>query len=64
MSLVLASHKGRSGRALRSFTLREAAAHAFATASKFFTRWIASERNTADGPSRLQGITRQTSSLK
>eukprot|EP00973_Karenia_brevis_P093275 12416544-Karenia_brevis.AAC.1 len=52
MSLVLAANKGRSGSKLLQHTLREAAAHSLCTGSVFICRWIPSESNISDGPSR------------
>eukprot|EP00973_Karenia_brevis_P040298 5567057-Karenia_brevis.AAC.1 len=51
MPITLAAGKGRSGSDLVKFTLREAAAHALATGCVFYTRWVPSEHNVADGPS-------------
>lgn len=52
MSLCSGVCKGRSGSHLIGPVTREIAALAFATGSRFVARWIPSELNISDGPSR------------
>jgi len=52
MSLCLAGGKGRSGSPALCSGLRILAALALATGDRFSLRWVPSERNMADGPSR------------
>ena len=52
MSLCLGVCKGRSGSHLIGPVAHEIAALAFATRSRSITRWIPSEMNISDGPSR------------
>lgn len=54
MTLTLAVGKGRSGSPLLRGTLRELAAITLATGTRLVSRWIPSEHNVADGPSRLR----------
>ena len=52
MPLCLAVCKGRSSSRLLSQITRELAALSFATGSQFICRWVVSEHNVADAPSR------------
>ena len=52
MSLCLAATKGRSSSEMLLPTLRFIAVVSLATGHRFITRWVPSEYNAADGPSR------------
>ena len=52
LPLVLAITKGRATSTHLIGPCRQVAAHSFASGSRFNSRWIASERNPADKPSR------------
>ena len=52
MSLCLALTRGRSSSSALCGAARRVCAHALASNSRFCFRWIPSERNPADGPSR------------
>ena len=53
---VLASGKGRSSRDSVATSARAFAAHSLATGARFYLRWLPSEANHADGPSRGRPI--------
>ena len=52
MSLNLAVNKGRSGSSLLKPICHEVASLTLSTGTRFVCRWIPSELNIADGPSR------------
>ena len=56
MSVTLALSKGRSSTSSMNRICRQMAALEFATGMHLHTRWIASELNPADGPSRAQDL--------
>ena len=53
LALALAVTKGRATSMHLNFTCRKLAAISFASGSRFVTRWIPSEVNPADEPSRV-----------
>ena len=63
LALALACAKGRGSSSLTNRTCQQLCALALASDSKFHVRWIPSERNCADRPSRSHGSKRLISPL-